>query len=360
VARKAAVAVAAPAPAPAPTARTIVFVLGAPGAGKGTQCAKIAAAFGYTHLSTGDLLRDEVASGSELGERLKGIMAAGALVETPLVLQMVEKAMAASGSSKFLLDGYPRALDQAFAFEKAIGAPAFVLAFDADEATLEARLVQRGLTSGRADDNVESIRKRFATFKAQSEAVIDFYGRVGALRRVDSLRAPDAVFADVAPHFRPQCVWLLGGPGAGRSTVAARAVAEGLGWHHLSTGALMRAEVARGTELGHELDAVMRRGDSAPAEVAVRLLREAIEAAGPAGRFILDGAPADLEQAVAFDREFGPPLCIINLVAPDAVLLARVAAGRGDASRHDEHTAVARKALAGYHEATEPVVALYA
>ena len=348
---------ATPAPAPSPAARTIVFVLGAPGAGKGTQCELIAKQFGYTHLSTGDLLREEVAKGSDLGRELEGIMAAGNLVSTALVLKLVASAMASSGSTKFLLDGYPRALDQAVQFEAAFGEPAFVLSFDADEATLEARLVERGKSSGRADDNVDSIRKRFATFKAQSEAVIDFYGRVGKLRRVNSLRSKEAVFAETATHFRAQYVWLLGGPGSGRSTMAARAVKENLGWTHLSSGDVLRAEIEKGTELGHEIAAIMRRGDSVPSDVTVKLLREAVENAGPTGRYILDGVPSDLEQAVVVDRDLGAPLFVINLVAPDATLLAR-AGSRGD-GRVDAHSAVHKRQLEVYKKETQPVVDLY-
>lgn len=185
--------------------QTIVFVLGAPGAGKGTQCEKLVKQFGYFQISTGDLLREEVASGSELGEKLKSIMAEGALVSTELVLALVKKAMETSDATKFLLDGYPRAQDQAIEFEKTIGKPAFVLAFEADEATLEERLVNRGLTSGRADDNRESIKKRFATFKSQSEAVIDYYKSQDLVRSINSLRHPDEVFAEVACLFDASC-----------------------------------------------------------------------------------------------------------------------------------------------------------
>lgn len=180
---------------------TIIFVLGAPGAGKGTQCEKIAKMFGYHQISTGDLLRDEVKRGSPLGEKLKAIMAEGALVSTDLVLALVKDAMAKSGAGKYLLDGYPRAQDQAIEFELAIGKPAFVLAFEADEATLEERLVNRGLTSGRADDNRESIQKRFATFKEQSEAVIEYYRELNIVRAVNSLRHPEEVFDEVAMLF---------------------------------------------------------------------------------------------------------------------------------------------------------------
>ena len=196
--------------ASAKAGQTIIFVLGAPGAGKGTQCEKIAKMFGFFQISTGDLLRDEVASGSELGTKLSAIMAEGALVSTDLVLGMVKKAMAGSGTNKFLLDGYPRAQDQAVEFEAAIGKPAFVLAFDADENTLEERLVKRGLTSGRADDNRESIKKRFATFKSQSEAVIEYYKTQNLVRAVNSLRHPNEVFDEVGLLFDPNYVATYG------------------------------------------------------------------------------------------------------------------------------------------------------
>jgi len=194
----------------APQAPSIVFVLGAPGSGKGTQCERISKTFGYAHLSTGDLLRDEVKSGSPLGKELEAIMNSGALVSTDLVLKLLKTAMERSGSNKFLIDGYPRALDQAFAFEKTVGKPTFVLSFDASEQVLENRLVERGKTSGRADDNVESIRKRFKTFKDQSEPVIDFYSKLGLVAKINSERPVEAVFADVQHLFKPYAVWVIG------------------------------------------------------------------------------------------------------------------------------------------------------
>jgi adenylate kinase len=359
-------AAAAPAAEAPPPKRTIVFVLGAPGSGKGTQCERIAAAFGYKHLSMGDLLRAEAESGSPIGSELKAIMARGELVSTALVLQIMKGAMEASGAQKFLLDGYPRALDQAVQFEAAIGPPSFVLSFEADEATLEARLLKRGESSGRADDNLESIRKRFSVFTAQSEAVIKFYGKLGLLRACNSLRPVEEVFGEVAGHFRPQTAWLLGGPGAGRSTMAARVTALGLGWHHLSTGDLCRAEAKSGSAEGEELATIMARGDGVPLPTVLRLVQGAIERTDPVGRYILDGGVRDLEMAVAFEGALGTPSFIVSLEAPDAVLLARAggraaATGAGAASgRRDEHAAVHRKQLADYHAATQPLIALYA
>jgi 5'-nucleotidase len=203
----AAVAKAAIASAPDvdPAEVSLVFVLGAPGSGKGTQCERIARDFHYKHLSTGDLLRDEVKSGSALGKELEGIMQSGGLVSTDLVLKLLKNAMTENGAKpikgKYLIDGFPRAPDQVVAFESAICKPTFVLAFDAREEVLEERLVARGKASGRADDNVESIRKRFATFKSQSEPVIQHYASLGHVRALNSERPVDDVYTDVKKLF---------------------------------------------------------------------------------------------------------------------------------------------------------------
>jgi len=98
----------------------IVFVVGGPGSGKGTQCAKIVEKYGFTHLSSGDLLRDEVASGSPKGKELTAIMESGQLVSLETVLDLLKTAMIkrAADSKGFLIDGYPRELEQGKKFEK--------------------------------------------------------------------------------------------------------------------------------------------------------------------------------------------------------------------------------------------------
>ena len=176
--------VAVPIPEDAP--QKIVFMMGGPGAGKGTQCKLITEEFGYTHLSTGDLLRSEVAKGSELGLEAKAAMDAGNLVSDDLVLNLLKNAMSESGSNKFLIDGYPRKLEQAWAFEKKIGAPSMVVSFDVSDETMASRLIKRGETSGRSDDNEETIKKRLATFHEQTDPTIEFYDRLGCLRKVSA------------------------------------------------------------------------------------------------------------------------------------------------------------------------------
>jgi hypothetical protein len=101
----------------------ILFVVGGPGSGKGTQCAKIAEEYGYTHISSGDLLRDEVKSGSERGKKLNEMMQKGQLVPNKVVLDLIKEAMLAKvdSSNGFLIDGYPRQVDQGTEFEKEVG-----------------------------------------------------------------------------------------------------------------------------------------------------------------------------------------------------------------------------------------------
>ncbi|NWX90762.1 KAD1 kinase, partial [Nothoprocta pentlandii] len=149
----------------------IIFVVGGPGSGKGTQCEKIVQKYGYTHLSTGDLLRAEVSSGSERGKKLKEIMEKGELVSLDTVLDMLRDAMLAKAdtSKGYLIDGYPREVKQGEEFEKKIGPPTLLLYVDAGKDTMVKRLLKRGQTSGRVDDNEETIKKRLETYYKATE-----------------------------------------------------------------------------------------------------------------------------------------------------------------------------------------------
>ncbi|XP_043914423.1 adenylate kinase isoenzyme 5-like isoform X1 [Protopterus annectens] len=178
----------------------IIFVVGGPGSGKGTQCEKIVAKYGYTHLSTGDLLRAEVDSGSERGKHLSEIMKKGELVPLETVLDMLKDAMIAKleTSKGFLIDGYPREVRQGEEFEKKIGPPSLLLYVDAGPDTMVKRLLKRGETSGRADDNEETIKKRLDTYYKATEPVIAFYEGRGIVRKINAEGTVDEVFTHVA------------------------------------------------------------------------------------------------------------------------------------------------------------------
>ncbi len=192
-----------PTPTFSPDTVSVVFVLGGPGAGKGTQCARLVSAYGFTHLSAGDLLRAEQdRPGSEFGQLIRDCIRDGAIVPMEVTVKLLENAMAEVVNKtpgqphKFLIDGFPRKMDQAVAFEQAVCPAKLVLFYDCPEAELERRLMERGKTSGRADDNAASIRKRFRTFVETSMPVVDAFEKEGRVVHIDATPSADAVFAD--------------------------------------------------------------------------------------------------------------------------------------------------------------------
>ena len=175
----------------------VVFVLGGPGSGKGTQCAKLVEDYGFTHLSAGDLLRDEVKSQSEVGRMCANLMKEGKLVPMEVTIGLLKAVMVKAENKTFLIDGFPRALDQGLAFSQAIQEPDFVLFFDCPLETMTERLLERGKTSGRADDNMDTIRKRFETFTEKSLPVLDFYKAEGNAHVISSVPTVDEVYDEV-------------------------------------------------------------------------------------------------------------------------------------------------------------------
>ena len=343
--------------APVEEPLNIVFVLGGPGSGKGTQCQKIVEEFGYTHLSTGDLLRAEVKSGSAKGKEIEGVMASGGLVSLDTVLGLLKRAIARSASRRFLIDGFPRELAQAFAFEQAIGAPQFVLYFDAPDECLQERLLARGKTSGRVDDNEEAIKKRLNMFHEQSYPVVDFYGKLGKVRKVDANRGKDAIYKDVQGCFHPRAVVVLGGPGSGKGTQCQK-IAEEFGYGHLSIGDLLRAEVQMGTPLGEQVAKLFRNGQLVPDDVVLKLIKGAM-AKSSHMRFLLDGFPRNEEQAACFEREVCPCDFVLHVDCDDKEMTRRLLADNRAGRSEDNSLLSVRRRLKTWKTKTVPVVDLY-
>nr|XP_018678515.1 PREDICTED: UMP-CMP kinase 3-like isoform X1 [Musa acuminata subsp. malaccensis]XP_018678516.1 PREDICTED: UMP-CMP kinase 3-like isoform X1 [Musa acuminata subsp. malaccensis] len=181
---------------------TVVFVLGGPGSGKGTQCAKIVENFGFTHLSAGDLLRAEIKSGSENGSMISSMIKEGKIVPSEVTVELLQKAMLESGNDKFLIDGFPRNEENRATFENVTKIePEFILFFNCPEEEMEQRLLSRN--QGRDDDNIETIRKRFKVFVESSIPVVEYYDMKGKVRKVDALKPIDEVFEAVKAVFDP-------------------------------------------------------------------------------------------------------------------------------------------------------------
>jgi adenylate kinase len=162
-----------------------LLFLGPPGAGKGTQAQQLAERQGLLHLSTGDLLRAEVAAGSALGQEAEAVMARGELVSDALVLAIVRSRLE-NHSGGWLLDGFPRNVAQADALAALLAdlgqSIELVVLMELDDAVL----VQRLLSRGRADDNEEVIRHRLEVYRQQTEPLIAYYRERGLIAPVEA------------------------------------------------------------------------------------------------------------------------------------------------------------------------------
>lgn len=200
-----------------------IVLLGAPGAGKGTQSAKLVEAFGFKHVSTGDLLRAAVKEGTPLGVKAKSYMDAGDLVPDEVVIGLVEELIKAEPDASYLLDGFPRTPAQAVSLDSVLSGLGKKLdcavAIQVDNEVVVERISKRRLCKGcdyigtaadgatcpvcggelyqRSDDNADSVRNRLEAYDKSTSPLIDYYRGNGTLAEVEGNQAPDAVFAAI-------------------------------------------------------------------------------------------------------------------------------------------------------------------
>jgi adenylate kinase len=179
-----------------------VVLLGPPGAGKGTQAQVLCQRLGVPAISTGDMLREAVAEGTELGAKVQGIMAAGALVDDATMAEVVRERLAKPDTNRgFLLDGYPRTLPQA----ETLAGILRRAGRDLDAVLLvdvpEDELVRRALLRGRGDDKEEVIRERLRVYREKTEPLIGYYRERGLLRELDGNRPVEEVTARMLEVF---------------------------------------------------------------------------------------------------------------------------------------------------------------
>ena len=171
-----------------------VILLGAPGSGKGTQSAFLVEKYGLTHLSTGDLLRAEIAAGSELGRKAKAIMDAGDLVSDDIVIGMIAARLNDRGT---LFDGFPRTLAQAEALDKLLAERGQKIDAVIELQVPDAEILQRLLARGRPDDNEATIRNRQEVFHRDTAPLIAYYQQQGKLKSVLGLGTLEDISARI-------------------------------------------------------------------------------------------------------------------------------------------------------------------
>jgi adenylate kinase len=181
-----------------------IVLFGPPGAGKGTQSEKLIAKYNLVHLSTGDLLRSEIAAGTQLGIEAKKLMDAGQLVPDAVVIGMISSKLDANTSANgFIFDGFPRTAAQAEALDNLLNEKgnsiSMMLALEVENEELVKRLLNRGLSSGRADDqNTEVIQNRINEYNSKTLPLKNYYSAQGKFRAIHGIGSIDEIFGSIS------------------------------------------------------------------------------------------------------------------------------------------------------------------
>jgi len=180
-----------------------IVLFGPPGSGKGTQSEKVIEKYGLKHISTGDLLREEVAAETELGKKAKAIMDKGELVSDKIVIAMIRKKLEEHQEGPgFIFDGFPRTVAQARELRKALTdydeRVGVMISLEVPREELVKRLLNRGKETGRSDDNLETINNRIDVYNRQTIPVTYYYDKMHKHAAVDGLGSVDEIFKRIA------------------------------------------------------------------------------------------------------------------------------------------------------------------
>lgn len=181
-----------------------VVIFGPPGSGKGTQSENLIKKFNLAHISTGDLLRKEIQTNTELGYLAKKHIDKGELVPDEIIIGMIDSFLEKmdKGVAGVIYDGFPRTVEQAGALKNMLATyktdVSVMLNLEVPEEELISRLIERGKTSGRTDDNLETIKKRIDVYNTQTKPVMDFYKKERKLANINGVGSIDDIFAAIS------------------------------------------------------------------------------------------------------------------------------------------------------------------
>jgi adenylate kinase len=180
-----------------------IVIFGAPGSGKGTQSDLMIEHYGLGHISTGDVLRNEIKNGTELGKTAQGFIDNGQLIPDDLMVSILAKKYDefGRGHKGVIFDGFPRTIPQAEALKKMLDERgdkvAAMIELDVPEDELMTRLIKRGQESGRADDNEETIKKRLVVYHSQTQPLIEWYKNEGLHHHINGSGTLERIFGDI-------------------------------------------------------------------------------------------------------------------------------------------------------------------
>jgi len=183
-----------------------IVIFGAPGSGKGTQSDKIAERYGLQHVSTGEILREEIASSTDLGKLADSYMSKGELVPDCVVIEMLEELIARNkGAKGFIFDGFPRTVPQGEALNQLLQrhdeTVTIVVSLEVEDEELVDRLLKRGAISGRADDNRKTIESRLRVYYRQTAPLKDFYRSKDLLKEITGIGSVESIFESIVKEI---------------------------------------------------------------------------------------------------------------------------------------------------------------
>ncbi|GLI64002.1 hypothetical protein VaNZ11_007156 [Volvox africanus] len=185
--------------------KRVVFVVGGPGSGKGTQCDLISRDFSVPFFSAGELIRSLIASGCAEGKQLQDIILQGQIIPSAVTVGLLQKAMAETSSDTVLIDGFPRNTENRTVWQSQVGYDCeMVLLFDCPVEVMLQRLQQR--RDGRVDDNEDTIRKRVQNFKSQMAPVLDYYRSIGKVTTINTDRPVEDIYSELSNIWRQRFV----------------------------------------------------------------------------------------------------------------------------------------------------------
>ncbi len=352
-----------------------IALFGPPGAGKGTQSKMLIEKYNLTYISTGDILREEIAQGTEIGKEAKAIIDRGQLVPDEIIVQIIEKKVTVNLDTRgILFDGFPRTVVQAYILEglllKMNTSLTCMLSLEVPREELISRMLERGKTSGRADDNKEVINFRLQEYENKTKPVAAFYQEKEKYFPVNGVGAVDDIFKTLC-HTIDQTfthdyfnVVLLGKPGSGKGTQGAK-LAENNNLIYISTGKLLRQEIEDKSEIGKIAKPFMEKGEIAPDILAIQLIEREILRNPTAEGFVFKGFPRTIVQAYILDgllrRLETSVSCMINLKLPTLDAIKRLyERSKTQRSRpYDGTTDLILNRLDEYEKKTKPVVEYY-
>ncbi|HAP44118.1 MAG: adenylate kinase [Spirochaetes bacterium GWD1_61_31] len=352
-----------------------IALFGPPGAGKGTQSEFLVKEYNLCYISTGDLLRQEIAEKSRLGLEAQDIIAAGGLVSDEIIVQIIEKTITEHPEANgFLFDGFPRTYIQSYILEglmiKLNTSLNCLISLELEEEEAVKRLLERAKTSGRSDDNETVIRNRLREYQEKTLPVLDFYREKGIYHHVDGLQSIESVMRDVKAIVQKELskhlvnIVMFGYPGSGRGSQG-HALAERFGLEYVSTGAMLDEEIRDNQQLGKAIKELYESGQLVPDEIVVQLIEKKLEHSKGVRGFIFKGFPRTLVQSYILDgmlKKHGSFISkVVEIEVPMLELIRRLDKRRmtDQCMPYDKTTERIVQRLADHEKKTVPVIEKY-